>query len=83
MLDFFFRAQSAVCGSCCLPAYSCQTLCKPTDGSPPAPLPMGYFRQEHWSGWPFPSLKSCPLTHPGMITHIFLLFMRILASLGH
>ena len=25
-LDLFFRAQSAVCGSCCLPAYSCQTL---------------------------------------------------------
>ena len=25
-LDLFFRAQSAVCGSGCLPAYSCQTL---------------------------------------------------------
>ena len=20
-----------------------------------APLPMGFFRQEYWSGWPFPS----------------------------
>ena len=33
-LDLFFRAQSAVGRSCCLPAYSCQTLCNPPDGSP-------------------------------------------------
>ena len=30
----FFRAQSAVGRSCCLPAYSCQTLCNLPDGSP-------------------------------------------------
>ena len=29
---------------------SCLTLCNPTDGSPP-----GFFKQEHWSGLPFPS----------------------------
>ena len=32
---------------------SCLTLCDPIDGSPPAPL--GFSRQEHWSGLPFPS----------------------------
>ena len=29
--------------------------CDPVDCSPPRPLPMGFFRQEHWSGVPFPS----------------------------
>ena len=25
-----------------------------------APLSMGFFRQEHWSGWPFPSSGDLP-----------------------
>ena len=33
---------------------SCLTLCDPTDGSPQAPLSLGFSRQEHWSGLPFP-----------------------------
>ena len=33
---------------------SCPTLCDPIDGSPPG-SPVGLFRQEHWSGLPFPS----------------------------
>ena len=33
----------------------CPTLCDPIDGSPQAPLSMGFSRQEHWSGLPFPS----------------------------
>ena len=33
---------------------SCLTLCDPIDGSPPAPLSLGFSRQEHWSGLPFP-----------------------------
>ena len=32
---------------------SCPTLCDPIDGSPPGSL--GFSRQEHWSGLPFPS----------------------------
>ena len=28
------------------------------DGSPPGPLSLGFFRQEHWSGLPFPSLSQ-------------------------
>ena len=32
------------------------TLCDPRDGSPPgAPPSLGFSRQEHWSGLPFPS----------------------------
>ena len=31
------------------------TLCDPIDGSPPDSPSLGFFRQEHWSGLPFPS----------------------------
>ena len=34
---------------------SCPTLCHPVDGSPQAPPSLGFSRQEHWSGLPFPS----------------------------
>ena len=46
---------------------SCPTLCDPIDGnpptagspptvgSPPTPPSLGFSRQEHWSGLPFPS----------------------------
>ena len=34
---------------------SCPTLCNPIDGSPPAPPSLGFSRQEHWNGLPFPS----------------------------
>ena len=54
-LDLVFRAQSTVCGSCSLPAYSCQTLCNTAEGSLPAPLSMEFSRQEYWSGFPFSS----------------------------
>ena len=30
-------------------------LCDPIDGSPPGSLSLGFSRQEHWSGLPFPS----------------------------
>ena len=33
----------------------CPTLCDPIDGSPLAPPSLGFSRQEHWSGLPFPS----------------------------
>ena len=32
----------------------CLTLCDPIGGSPPAPLSLGFFRQEYWSRLPFP-----------------------------
>ena len=34
---------------------SCPTLCDPIDGNPPGSTVLGFSRQEHWSGLPFPS----------------------------
>ena len=34
---------------------SCPTLCDPRDSSPPGFPSLGFSRQEHWSGLPFPS----------------------------
>ena len=34
---------------------SCPTLCYPRDSSPPGSPSLGFSRQEHWSGLPFPS----------------------------
>ena len=34
---------------------SCLTLCDPIDGSSPGSPSLGFSRQEHWSGLPFPS----------------------------
>ena len=34
---------------------SCPTLCNPIDGSSPGSQSLGFSRQEHWSGLPFPS----------------------------
>ena len=35
-----------------------------------APLPMGFSRQEYWSGVPSPSLLNHLYNHNGVITHI-------------
>ena len=34
---------------------SCLTLCDPIDGRPPGSPSLGFSRQEHWRGLPFPS----------------------------
>ena len=34
---------------------SCPTLCDSVDGSPPGSPSLGFSRQGHWSGLPFPS----------------------------
>ena len=34
---------------------SCLTLCDPIDSSPSGSPVPGFSRQEHWSGFPFPS----------------------------
>ena len=36
----------------------CPTLCDPIDGSPSGSPILGFSRQEHWSGLPFPSPKQ-------------------------
>ena len=38
----------------------CPTLWDPMDCSRQAPLSMGFFRQEYWSGLPFPSPGDLP-----------------------
>ena len=43
---------------------SCPTLCDPLDYSPQTSLSMGFFRQEYWSGLPFPPPADLP--DPGM-----------------
>ena len=45
MLDMLVRAKVL---------QSCPTLCDTRDYSRQAPLSMGFSRQEHWSGLPFP-----------------------------
>ena len=47
-------------GLCC--AQSCPTLCDPMDCSPPGSSVHGifFFRQEYWSGLPFPSPGDLP-----------------------
>ena len=48
-----FRLKSVSVLSKLLQSYP--TLCNPTDCSPPGSLSLGFSRQEHWSGVPFPS----------------------------
>ena len=44
-----------------LVAQSCPNLCDPMDCvAHQAPLSMGFSRQEHWSGLPFPSSRDLP-----------------------
>ena len=38
----------------------CPTLCNPMDIAHQAPLSMGFFRQEYWSGLPFPYPGGLP-----------------------
>ena len=42
-------------GSAAKSLQSCSTLCDPIDSSPPGSPVLGFSRQEHWSGLPFPS----------------------------
>ena len=49
---------------CVLVAQSCPTLCDPMGCSPPGSSVLGIFRQEVWSGLPFPPPGD--LTDPGI-----------------
>ena len=49
----------------CFVALSCLILCKSLDIILQAPLPKGFFRQEYWSGFLFPSPGDLP--DPGII----------------
>ena len=43
-----------------LVAQLCLTVCNPMDLACQAPLPVGFPRQEYWSGLPFPSPEDFP-----------------------
>ena len=49
------RCQVGCCYCQCCRVKSCPTLCDPIDGTQQASLSLGFSRQEHWSGLPFPS----------------------------
>ena len=64
----------------CLVTQSCLTLCNPMDGSPPDFFPMGFSRQEYWSGLPL-SLQGI---FPAQGSNLGLLHCRqILYHLSH
>ena len=51
---------------------SCPTLCDPIDSSSPGSLSLGFSRQEHWSGLPFPSPNLHATKHIIWITFVSL-----------
>ena len=51
-----------VCDGAGLVAKSCQTLATPWSVTHQPPLYIGFPRQEHWSGLPFPSPRGIYLT---------------------
>ena len=50
---FFYSISSTAAAAKSL--QSCPTLCDPIDSSPAGSPVLGFSRQEHWSGVPFPS----------------------------
>ena len=54
----------AILSDDCLVAQSCPTLCDPWTVAHQARPSMGFSRQEHWSGLPFPSPGDLP--NPGI-----------------
>ena len=61
---FAYRLQTLMCLETdvymCLAAQSCLSLCDPMDYSPPEDRGQGFFRQEYWSGLPFPPPGDLP-----------------------
>ena len=50
-----FQESAAAAAAAAKSLQSCLTLCDPMDSSPPGSPSLGFSRQEHWSGLPFPS----------------------------
>ena len=51
----FSRVAAAAAAAAAKLLRSCPTLCDPIDSSPPGSPSLGFSRQEHCSGLPFPS----------------------------
>ena len=60
----FVNKKALVTCSVCSDGQSCPTLCDPWTIAHQAPLCMGFFRQEYWSGLPFAAPGDLP--DPGM-----------------
>ena len=62
---------------------SCLTLCEPSY-SLPGPLSMGFSRQEHWGGQPFPSPGVFPTqgSNPGLLHRRQILYRLSESSLA-
>ena len=63
-LGICILAHVCVCACVRMHAQSCLTLYNPMDCSQPGFSLMGFSRQEHWSGLPFPPPGELP--HPGI-----------------
>ena len=50
-----FSCNAAAAAAAAKSLQSCPTLRDPIEGIPEAPPSLGFSRQEHWSGLPFPS----------------------------
>ena len=58
LTPIFLKASAAAAAAAAAAAkllQSCPTLCDVVDSSPPGSPSLGFSRQEHWSGLPFPS----------------------------
>ena len=53
--EMFYKWIAAAAAAAAKSLQSCPILCDPIDGSPPGSPSLGFSRQEHWSGLPFPS----------------------------
>ena len=51
----YFSVKTAAAAAAAKSLQLCPTLCDPIDGSSPDSPSLGFSRQEHWSGLPFPS----------------------------
>ena len=59
-----FKSNLILVPVCAKLLQSCPTLCDPVDLAHQAPLSLGFFRQEYWSGQLFPSPGDLP--NPGI-----------------
>jgi len=55
VIFFFLLALIMTAAAAAKSPQLCPTLCYPIDDSPPGSPSLGFSRQEHWSGLPFPS----------------------------
>ena len=65
-------------GGCLVPK-SCLTLVTPWTVACQASLSMGFFRQEYWSGLPFPS----PVLYVSVIYYFQMIYLRVRSSVNH